>query len=85
MMMAEYRFFKLNASGMIDTAAVLRLADDFSALSHARDLHEPQPVEIWRGRHQVGITAAAIERRGAARDAMRPDTKTPGGDPGRSL
>ncbi len=67
MIMAEYTFFKLNASGMIDTAAVVRLADDFSALSHARDLHEPRPVEIWRGHHGVGIIAAAVDRRGARR------------------
>ncbi len=67
--MADYTFFKLNAYGMIDTAAVLRLADVFSALSHARNLHDSQPVEVWRRQHKVGVVAAAIDRRGARRYA----------------
>jgi len=67
--MAEYTFFKLNAYGTIDTAAVLRLDDDFSALSHARDLHDSQPIEVWRRQHKVGVVAAAIDRRGARRYA----------------
>ena len=67
--MADYTFFKLNAYGMIDTAAVLRLADVFSALSHARNLHDSQPVEVWRRQHKVGVVAAATDRRGARRYA----------------
>ncbi len=67
MLRAEYTFYKLNISGMVDTAAVHRLADDFSALDHARAMNASQPVEIWRGRCKIGLVVAKVDRRVAMR------------------
>lgn len=43
----DYRFFRLNAGGVVDTAQVLRLADDDAALAHARAFGNGEAVEVW--------------------------------------
>lgn len=53
-MLTEYRLFRINAGGMVDTAVVLRFADDASALDHAQDFGDGRLVEVWRGGRRIG-------------------------------
>ena len=55
----EYRFFKINAAGLIDSGQRLRLIDDDAAMAHARALTEPRLVEVWSGKRRVGIVPPA--------------------------
>ncbi len=64
---AEYSFYKLNASGLVDSANAVRLPDDHSALAHARDMRLPYPVEVWAGRRRVALVPPSTERRAADR------------------
>ena len=47
--MAEYRFFRLNTSGIIDAAERVRFEADGEALDFARDFSKGGAVEVWRG------------------------------------
>ena len=48
-MLVEYRFFRLNAAGLIDAADRCRLVDDDEALAFAREFSDGAIVEAWRG------------------------------------
>ncbi len=48
-MLAEYKFFRLNAAGLIDAAERCRLASDDDALDFARGFSDGAIVEAWRG------------------------------------
>lgn len=43
----DYRFFRLNDGGVVDTALVLRLPGDDAALVHARGFGNGKAVEVW--------------------------------------
>lgn len=43
----DYRFFRLNSGGVVDTAQVLRLRSDDDALLHARVFGNGNSVEVW--------------------------------------
>ena len=58
----NYRFYLLNANGMIDTAQVHRLADDAAALSYARDLGHSNPVEVWQQERRIGMIPPQLRR-----------------------
>lgn len=75
-MVVRYSFFRLNMSGVVDTAATLALADDATALAYARELGHPGPVEVWAGQRKVAIVPPQVDRRGA--DRRFPNAKTPG-------
>ena len=60
---AEYNFFRMNDSGVVDTAKRLKFADDGLATAYAHDLAHSGRIEIWSGRRRVGVIPAAIERR----------------------
>ena len=57
----NYRFYLLNANGLIDTAQIHRMSDDTAALSFARGLGASEP-----GR---GLAAGTPDRDGAAATA----------------
>ena len=65
--MIDYRFFKLNLGGVVDTAEVLRLPDDEAAVTHARLIGNGCAVEVWAGRRKLAlIPPTARPRNGAA-------------------
>ena len=66
-MLREYNFFRMNPSGVIDTANAMRLHDDDSALTHARDMDHSGPVEIWTGKRRITIVPPRTDRRRAER------------------
>jgi len=43
----NYRFFRVNAAGVIDNAQVISLAGNDDAFVHARGFGNGQAVEIW--------------------------------------
>jgi len=51
--MGEYRFFRLNAGGMIDSGVRERLPDDAAALAHAQALADARGVEVWMGSRRI--------------------------------
>ena len=51
--MIEYRFFRINAGGMVDSGVRIRLADDEAAAAHARTLSDDRVVEVWAGQRRV--------------------------------
>ena len=53
--MVEYRIFRVNAAGMIDSGQRLRLIDDGAAIAHARGMNEQRLVEVWSGNRRVGV------------------------------
>lgn len=53
--MIDYRFFKLNAGGVVDTAQVLRLPDDEAAVVHARGFSNGSAVEVWVGARRLAL------------------------------
>ena len=53
--MAEYKIFRLNDSGVVDSANRLPFADDGAATAHARSLSHPGRVEVWAGQRRVCI------------------------------
>ena len=55
----EYRFFRLNAAGIVDSAERLRLPNDEAAIEHARALRDEARIEIWAGSRKVGVTPPA--------------------------
>jgi len=58
----DYRFFKMNAGGAVDTAQVMRLASDDLAMSHARSFGKGTAVEIWVGARKIAIVPPAARR-----------------------
>jgi hypothetical protein len=67
MMAAEYNFFRLNASGVVDTAKLVRLSDDAAAIAHAREMYHSGQVEVWSGKRKIATVPPMIDRRGADR------------------
>lgn len=57
--MIDYRFFKLNAGGVVDTALVLRLPDDEAAFTHARGFGNGSAVEVWVGARRLALLPPA--------------------------
>ncbi len=62
-MTSEYKFFRLNLSGVVDTAKVLKFSDDETAIGHARDFYHPGQVEVWAGKRRIGIVPPMVDRR----------------------
>lgn len=58
----DYRFFKLNIGGVIDTAQTLRLPDDDAAVSHARNFGKGCAVEIWVGSRKLAVVPPEARR-----------------------
>ena len=65
----EYNFYRLNASGVVDSAKAMKLRDDATALTHAREMYHPGPVEVWAGKRKVTVIPPMVDRRGAERRA----------------
>ncbi|QYE36267.1 MULTISPECIES: hypothetical protein [Sphingosinicellaceae] len=57
--MLDYRFFKLNAGGVVDTAQVLRLPSDEAAVVHARGFGNGSAVEVWVGARRLVLLPPA--------------------------
>ena len=51
--LVEYRFFRLNAAGLVDSAERLRLANEAAALDHARGFGDGDAVEVWQGGKRI--------------------------------
>lgn len=51
----DYRFFKLNAGGVVDTAQIVRLPNDDAAVVHARGFGNGAAVEIWVGSRRLAL------------------------------
>ena len=43
----DYRFFRVNAGGLVDTAQIIRLGSDDAAFHHARAFGNGRAVEVW--------------------------------------
>lgn len=43
----DYRFFRLNTGGVVDTAQIIRLNSDDAAMIHARAFGNGNAVEVW--------------------------------------
>ncbi len=67
MMAAEYNFFRMNPSGVVDSAKLLKLSDDEAAIAHAREMHHSGQVEVWLGKRKIAIVPPAIDRRAVDR------------------
>ncbi len=67
MMAPEYNFFQMNASGVVDSAKVVKLRDDEAAITHAREMFHSGPVEVWTGKRKIGVVPPAVDRRGKDR------------------
>ena len=66
-MLREYNFFRMNVSGVVDTAKVVKLKDDEAAIAHAREMYHAGQVEVWSGKRKVAVVPPAVDRRGAER------------------
>ena len=56
----DYRFFRLNSGGVVDTAQILPLNNDAAAMLHARAFGNGSAVEVWvRDRKIATIPPAA--------------------------
>ena len=53
--LAEYRLYRLNVTGIVDTAESALFADDGAALAHARVFGNGQTVEVWQGSREVAV------------------------------
>lgn len=51
--MGEYRFFKVNPGGMIDSGTRERLPDDEAAIARGRLLVDSSGVEVWAGGRRI--------------------------------
>ena len=51
--MTEYRFFRMNPGGMVDTGTRERLADDEAAIARARLFVDVRGVEVWSGSRRI--------------------------------
>ena len=51
-MLSEFRFFKINAGGMIDAVEYGRFSDESAALDHARTL-SGRLIEVWRSNRRI--------------------------------
>ena len=51
--MGEYRFFKVNPGGMIDSGTRERLPDDDAAIARARALADSRGIEVWAGSRRI--------------------------------
>ena len=60
--MAEYRFFRMNGWGVVDTGGYARFTDDASALGHAREMGHAGKVEVWAGPRRVGVVLPTGQR-----------------------
>lgn len=67
MMAAEYNFFRMNPSGVVDTAKLMKLDDDDAAIAHAREMYHSGQVEIWSGKRKIASVPPAVDRRRAPR------------------
>lgn len=63
--LGEYRFFKLNFSGVVDTADRLRLPDDEAAVVHARVFGNGSTVEVWAGARKLAVVPPSVRTRSA--------------------
>ena len=63
-MLREYSFFRMNLSGVPDSANAIRLRDDESALTVAREMYHSGPVEVWTGKRRITIVPPMVDRRG---------------------
>jgi len=72
-MASEFKFFKLNAAGLVDSASYIRLPDEDAALAHAKDQAEDGCIEVWSGARRVAVVpprrAATTLPRGGYRGA----------------
>ena len=55
----EYKFFRMNMGGVVDTAQTVRLADDTAAVSHAQGFGGGLAVEIWRRDRKIATVPPA--------------------------
>lgn len=62
--MGEYRFFKLNFSGVVDSAERLRLPDDDAAVGHARSFGNGSAVEVWAGTRKLAVVPPLVRAKG---------------------
>ena len=53
-MLSEFRFFKINAGGMIDAVEYGRFSDEPAALAHARTLSGGRLIEVWQSNRRIG-------------------------------
>lgn len=51
--MVEYRFFRINPGGMIDSGTRERLPDDEAAIARARALSDNRSIEVWAGDRRI--------------------------------
>ncbi len=63
----EYRIYRLNAFGVVDTARSFGFPDDEAAAAHARGLFHPGKIEVWSGKTRICVIPPALERRGQQR------------------
>ncbi len=61
--MTDYRFFKLNVGGVVDTAEVLRLPNDEAAVTHAHGIANGFAVEVWSGQRKLALVPPAPRSR----------------------
>lgn len=59
----EYTLFKLNLSGVVDTAEIHRLDCDDSALLRAKSIGHIYSVEVFAGKRRVGVIPAGRSKR----------------------
>ena len=57
---AEYRLYRLNITGIVDTAESGLFANDGEALAHARVFGEGQAVEVWQGSREVAVVPGRV-------------------------
>ena len=64
----EYRFFRHNAAGIVDSAERIRFDDDEAAVAYGRALRHDSLVEIWAGPRRVALVppAPANDARGVS-------------------
>lgn len=67
----EYRFFRHNAAGIVDTAESVRLDDDDAALAYGMALRHAALVEVWAGSRRVGLVPPSPANDGPAASARR--------------
>lgn len=53
----NYRFFRLNGSGVVDSVQVLPMADDAAAITHAEGLGNGAIVEVWTNDRKIASIA----------------------------
>ena len=56
---AEYRIYRLNTTGIVDTAESGMFASDGDAMAHARVFGEGQTIEVWQGSREVAVLRGA--------------------------